>query len=126
RTQVIILSDTFYEFAAPLMHQLGDPCLFCHALEVDGGGRITGYRLRIDDSKRRAVEALRALNFHVVAAGDSYNDMAMHAAAHAGILFRPPPNVVAEFPQYPVTATYDALRRELVAASRGELPSGGD
>jgi len=121
RTQVIILSDTFYEFAAPLMRQLGQPCLFCHALEVDSDGRIVGYRLRIDDSKRRAVEALRALNFRVVAAGDSYNDTAMLAAAHAGILFRPPPNVIAEFPQYPVTTTYAELRQALLAASNGEL-----
>ena len=121
RTQVIILSDTFAQFAAPLMRKLGFPTLFCHALDVAPTGRITGYKLRIEDGKRRAVEALRALNFRVVAAGDSYNDTAMLAAAHAGILFRPPPNVIAEFPQYPVTTTYAELRQALLAASNGEL-----
>ncbi|HYC22015.1 MAG TPA: bifunctional phosphoserine phosphatase/homoserine phosphotransferase ThrH [Candidatus Bathyarchaeia archaeon] len=126
RSQVIILSDTFYDFAAPLMLQLDQPCLFCHALEVSADGRITGYRLRIDDSKRRAVEALRGLNFRTVAAGDSYNDTAMLAAADAGILFRPPANVIAEFPQYPVTTTYAELRAALIAASAGELADAGD
>jgi phosphoserine / homoserine phosphotransferase len=121
RGPVIILSDTFYEFAAPLMRKLGQPCLFCNALEVDAEARITGYRLRIADGKRRAVEALRALNFHVVAAGDSYNDTTMLGAAHAGILFRPPANVATEFPQYPVTTTYAELREAFVAASAGEL-----
>ncbi|HWP67572.1 MAG TPA: bifunctional phosphoserine phosphatase/homoserine phosphotransferase ThrH [Candidatus Limnocylindria bacterium] len=121
RTQVVILSDTFAEFAAPLMRQLGWPTLFCHALEVDAAQRITGYRLRIDDSKRRAVEALRGLNFRVVAAGDSYNDTSMLAAADAGILFRPPQNVIDDFPQFPVTRTYDELRAAFVAASAGEL-----
>ena len=103
RAQVIILSDTFYQFAAPLMRQLGHPCLFCHSLEVASDGRITGYRLRIDDGKRRAVESLRALNFRAVAAGDSYNDTTMLGAADAGILFRPPQKVIDEFPQFPVT-----------------------
>jgi phosphoserine/homoserine phosphotransferase len=121
RTQVIILSDTFAQFAAPLMRQLGWPTLFCHTLEVDGMQRITGYRLRIDDGKRRAVEALRALNFRVVAAGDSYNDTTMLGAADAGILFRPPQNVIDDFPQFPVTTTYDQLRRAFAAASAGEL-----
>jgi phosphoserine/homoserine phosphotransferase len=121
RTQVIILSDTFSQFAAPLMRQLGWPTLFCHALEVDAAQRITGYRLRIDDGKRRAALALRALNFRVVAAGDSYNDTTMLGAAHAGILFRPPQNVIDDFPQFPVTQTYDELRAAFVAASAGEL-----
>ena len=121
RTQVIILSDTFSQFAAPLMRQLGWPTLFCHALEVGTGDRITGYALRIDDGKRRAVTALRALNFRVVAAGDSYNDTTMLAAADAGILFRPPQNVTDDFPQFPVTRTYDELRAAFVAASGGEL-----
>ena len=123
RTQVIILSDTFSQFAAPLMRQLGWPTLFCHALEVGTGDRITGYALRIDDGKRRAVTALRALNFRVVAAGDSYNDTTMLAAADAGILFRPPQNVIDDFPQFPVTRTYDELRGAFVAASGGELPA---
>ena len=121
RTQVVILSDTFSQFAAPLMRQLGWPTLFCHALEVDPGARITGYRLRIDDGKRRAVTALRALNFRVVAAGDSYNDTTMLGAADAGILFRPPQNVIDDFPHFPVTRTYDELRAAFVAASAGEL-----
>jgi phosphoserine/homoserine phosphotransferase len=121
RTQVIILSDTFAEFAAPLMRKLGWPTLFCHALEVDGAGRVSGYRLRIPDGKRRAVEALRGLNFRVVAAGDSYNDTSMLAAADAGILFRPPANVAAEFPQFPVTTSYDELQAAFVRAGNGEL-----
>jgi len=123
RAQVIILSDTFYPFAAPLMRQLGYPCLFCHALEVNSEGRITGYALRIADGKRRAVEALRELNFRVVAAGDSYNDTTMLGAANAGILFRPPENVSEEFPQYPVTRTYDELRAAFAGASAGEIPT---
>jgi len=121
RTQLVILSDTFAEFAAPLMRKLAWPTLFCHALEVDGGGRITGYRLRQPDGKRRAVEALRGLNFRVVAAGDSYNDTTMLGAADAGILFRPPQNVIDDFPQFPVTRTYDELREALVRGSAGEL-----
>jgi len=108
--QVLILSDTFYEFAAPLMEQLGHPTLFCHSLLLDAGQRITGYRLRIQDGKRRAVMALKLLNFDVVAAGDSYNDTSMLAEADAGIFFRPPDNVAKEFPQFPVTRTYDELR----------------
>jgi phosphoserine/homoserine phosphotransferase len=108
--QVLILSDTFYEFAAPLMEQLGHPTLFCHSLLLDAGQRVTGYRLRIQDGKRRAVMALKLLNFDVVAAGDSYNDTSMLAEADAGILFRPPDNVAKEFPQFPVTRTYDELR----------------
>jgi phosphoserine/homoserine phosphotransferase len=110
RFQVVILSDTFYEFAAPLMRQLGHPTLFCHSLDVDGDGRVVNYRIRQPDQKRRAVEAFHALNLKVVAAGDSYNDTAMLGAADAGILFRPPPNVVAEFPQFPVAHSYEELR----------------
>jgi phosphoserine/homoserine phosphotransferase len=121
RTQVIILSDTFYEFAAPLMAKLGHPTLFCNALEVAPSGRIAGYRLRIADGKRRAVEALRGINFRIVAAGDSYNDTTMLAAADAGILFRPPANVIADFPHFPVTTTYAELESAFVAHSGGEL-----
>jgi phosphoserine / homoserine phosphotransferase len=116
--QVVILSDTYYEFAAPLMRQLGYPTLFCHDLVVDGDGRVRDYRLRMRDQKRESVQAFRALNFRTIAAGDSYNDTTMLAAAHAGILFRPPENVIAEFPQFPVTQTYDELRAEIVKASR--------
>jgi phosphoserine/homoserine phosphotransferase len=121
RTQVIILSDTFEQFAAPLMRKLGWPTLFCNRLEVAADGRITGYRLRIADGKRRATEALRALNFRVVAAGDSYNDTTMLGAADAGILFRPPANVVADFPQFPVTTTYAELQVQFVRGSAGEI-----
>ena len=118
RFQVVILSDTYYEFAAPLMRQLGYPTLFCHDLVVDGDGRVRDYRLRMRDQKRESVQAFRALNFHTIAAGDSYNDTTMLAAAHAGILFRPPANVAAEFPQFPVTQSYEELRAEIVKASR--------
>jgi phosphoserine/homoserine phosphotransferase len=118
RHQVVILSDTFYQFAAPLMRQLGYPTLLCHDLVIEGD-RVTGYRLRQPDAKRQVVNALRGLHFQTIAAGDSYNDTAMLAAAHAGILFMPPDNVVAEFPQFPVTRDYDALRAafETAAAS---------
>ena len=111
--QVIILSDTFYEFARPLMRQLGLPTLFCHSLVVDDDGMIADYRLRMPEQKREAVTRLKELNFRVVAAGDSYNDTAMLAEAHAGILFQPPENVIREFPQFPVTRSYDELRREI-------------
>jgi len=108
--QVIILSDTFAEFAKPLMAQLGYPCLFCHSLDVDSSGRISNYRLRIADGKRKAVQALKQLNFSVAAAGDSYNDTSMLIEAHTGILFRPPDNVIQDFPQFPVTRAYDELQ----------------
>ena len=111
--QVIILSDTFYEFARPLMRQLGLPTLFCHSLVVDDDGTIADYRLRMPEQKREAVTRLKELNFRVVAAGDSYNDTAMLAEAHGGILFHPPENVIREFPQFPVTRSYDDLRREI-------------
>ncbi len=119
RRQVVILSDTFYEFARPLMRQLGWPTLFCHRLEVAGDGRISEYRLRMPDHKRCSVEAFRSLNFRTVAAGDSYNDTSMLGAADAGILFRAPENVIAEFPQYPVTHSYAELRERRHAALVG-------
>ena len=115
--QVVILSDTFYQFADPLMRKLGRPTLFCHDLEIEPGGRISGYRLRMPDQKRHSVEGFRALRFQTIAAGDSYNDTSMLAAADAGILFRPPENVVAEFPQYPVTESYADLRAAFDAAA---------
>jgi phosphoserine/homoserine phosphotransferase len=111
--QVVILSDTFYEFAQPLMRQLGQPTLFCHSLEADGEGMVVSYRLRMPDQKREAVKRFRELNFKVVAAGDSYNDTAMLAEAHRGVLFHPPENVVREFPQFPVALDYDELRRQI-------------
>jgi len=116
RFQVLILSDTFDQFSKPLMQKLGWPTLFCNTLEIDASGRIAGYRLRQKDGKRRAVEALQSLAFRVIAAGDSYNDTAMLAAADGGILFRPPDNVVREFPQFPVTKTYDELGAAFLAA----------
>ena len=114
--EVIILSDTFYEFAHPLMRQLGWPTLFCHSLEVDAHGVIVDYHLRLPEQKREAVKRFKELNFTVVAAGDSYNDTAMLGVADAGILFHPPANVIREFPQYPVALDYDALRREIDSA----------
>lgn len=114
--QVVILSDTFYEFAHPLMRQLGWPTLFCHSLEADEAGRVVNYHLRMPDQKREAVRRFKELNFTVVAAGDSYTDTAMLGEAHGGILFHPPENVIREFPQYPVTNDYAALRAEIDAA----------
>lgn len=116
RLQVLILSDTFYEFARPLMRQLGWPTLLCHRLVVGASGRIEDYRLRLPDQKREAVRALHGLRFRVIAAGDSYNDTAMLAEADAGILFRPPDNVIREFPQFPVTRDYAELRAAVEAA----------
>jgi phosphoserine/homoserine phosphotransferase len=116
--QVVILSDTFYEFAMPLMEQLGLPTLFCHRLETDAAGYVSAYHLRMPDQKRAAVRAFKALAFRVIAAGDSYNDTAMLGEAHAGILFRPPPNVVEAFPQYPVVREYADLRRRIDEAAR--------
>jgi len=111
--EVIILSDTFYEFAHPLMRQLAWPTLFCHSLETDASGRVVNYHLRMPEQKREAVKRFKEMNFTVVAAGDSYNDTAMLGEAHAGILFHPPQNVINEFPQYPVTLNYDELRSEI-------------
>ncbi len=119
RFQVVILSDTYYEFATPLMRQLGYPTLMCNRLAIDGSGRVVGYRLRQPDQKREAVKAFHGLNFRVIAAGDSYNDTAMLTEADAGILFCPPDNVVREFPQFPVTHDYGELRDAFVEARRG-------
>jgi len=122
RVQVLILSDTFYEFAQPLMRQLGWPTLFCHRLRIGAGGRIENYELRQPDQKREAVRALHGLRFRVVAAGDSYNDTAMLSEADAGILFSPPENVILEFPQFPVKRNYIELRAAVEAALE-ELPA---
>jgi phosphoserine/homoserine phosphotransferase len=113
RHQVIILSDTFYEFAEPFMRKLGWPTLFCHSLEADANGMLVDYRLRMPDQKREAVKRFKELNFAVVAAGDSYNDTAMLGEAHCGVLFHPPESVMREFPQFPVTMSYGELRREI-------------
>ncbi len=118
RYQVVILSDTYYEFAMPLMAQLGMPTLFCHRLETDANGFVVNYRLRMPEQKRASVRALKGIAFKVIAAGDSYNDTAMLSEAHAGILFRPPQNVIEEFPQFPVVRDYPALSAEIDAASR--------
>jgi phosphoserine/homoserine phosphotransferase len=119
RFQVVILSDTFYEFAAPLMKKLGYPMLLCHQLKVDQNGFVTDYTLRQQDQKRKAVQAFQNLNFRVIAAGDSYNDMTMLNEADAGILYCPPDNVLAEFPQFPVTWNYDELREAFLQARNG-------
>ncbi len=122
RYQLIVLSDTFYDFAKPLMQKLDFPTLFCHDLEIDAGGRIRGYRLRMPDQKRESVRALRQIKFRTIAAGDSYNDTSMLAEADAGILFRPPQNVVDEFPQFPVTHSYEELREAFLAAAQDLSP----
>jgi phosphoserine/homoserine phosphotransferase len=114
REQVIILSDTFYQFAAPLLRHLGQPTLFCNELIVDESGRVVDYRLRVPDGKRRAVESLRQLGFEVRAGGDSYNDTGMLSAANRGVLFRCPDAVAREFPQFPRTESYEDLWRALV------------
>lgn len=114
RTQVVILSDTFYQFAEPLMRQLGWPTLFCHELVVEPSGRVADYKLRIDDGKRRAVNAFKDLGFTVHAAGDSYNDTTMLGAADRGVLFRCPDNVAEEFPQFTRTEEYGELMRALL------------
>lgn len=110
RTQLIVVSDTFIQFADPLMKQLGRPTLFCHALVMDDTNRITDYRLRQPDPKRRTVEALQSLKYQVIAMGDSYNDISMLKQADKGILFRPPANVVADYPQFLVAEDYDAVK----------------
>jgi phosphoserine / homoserine phosphotransferase len=117
--QVVILSDTFYEFGMPLMRKLGMPTLFCHRLDVAGDGSIRGYRLRQPDPKRKAVAAFKSLNYRILAAGDSYNDTSMLSEADAGVLFRAPPNVVREFPQFPLTESYEELEAALRTAADG-------
>jgi phosphoserine/homoserine phosphotransferase len=114
RTQVIILSDTFYQFAEPLMRQLHWPTLFCHELVVEPSGRVADYRLRIPDGKRRAVASLKELAFTVHAAGDSYNDTSMLGEADRGVLFRCPDNVAREFPQFERTEAYEELLAALL------------
>ncbi len=116
-TQVVILSDTFLEFAKPLMEQLAWPTIFCHDLEIDAEGRVANYRLRQPDQKRKAVAAFRSLNYRVIAAGDSYNDTTMLGEADTGFLFRSPDNVKAEFPQFRPAEEYD----EVMGLIRGEL-----
>jgi len=117
RYQVLILSDTFYEFADPLMQQLGRPTLLCHRLIADTDGRIVDYKLRQPEQKRQAVLALKGLNFKVMAAGDSYNDTGMLGAADAGFFIHPPESIVQQFPQFAVTQSYSELKAALDAAA---------
>ena len=121
RFQVVVLSDTFYEFSQPLMRQLGWPTLLCHRLVVDEAGKVADYKLRRKDFKRQCVKAFHGLNFRVIAAGDSYNDTTMLEEADAGILFRAPDNVIAEFPWYPAVHSYEVLRQEFIKASNRDL-----
>ena len=121
RFQVIILSDTFYEFAEPFMRQLGWPTLLCHRLVIDDQGRVADYSIRQTDPKRQSVRAFQDLKYRCIATGDSYNDTSMLAQAEAGILFCPPQNVIDEFPQFPVAHDYDALRAEFARASEREI-----
>lgn len=121
RFQVVILSDTFYEFSQPLMRQLGFPTLFCHRLETDEKGRVVNYHLRQKDPKRQSIKAFHSLNYRCIAAGDSYNDTTMLAEADAGILFHAPDNVIAEFPQFPAVHTYADLKQEFIKASVRDL-----
>jgi len=112
--QVIILSDTFNQFAGPLMAQLNYPTLFCHDLIIDNMGRVKDFQLRIPDAKTKAVKALQGINLKVIAAGDSYNDTGMLNQAEAGILFRAPNNVIEEFPQFPVTRNYEEFKKTFI------------
>ncbi len=117
--QLIILSDTFYQFAAPLMAQIDYPTIFCHDLIIDKDDMITGYKLRQPNAKREVVEAFNnKLLMKTIATGDSYNDTAMLNEADRGILFSPPQNVIDEFPQFPVTTTYEALKEEFIKVSK--------
>ncbi|WBE24751.1 bifunctional phosphoserine phosphatase/homoserine phosphotransferase ThrH [Denitrificimonas caeni] len=121
RFQVIILSDTFYEFSQPLMRQLGFPTLLCHKLVTDENGRVVDYQLRQKDPKRQSVLALKTLYYRIIAAGDSYNDTTMLGEADAGILFHAPDNVIEEFPQFPAVHTFDDLKKEFIKASNRQL-----
>lgn len=121
RFQVIILSDTFYEFSQPLMRQLGFPTLFCHRLNVDERGMVVGYTLRQKDPKRQSVLALKTLYYRVIAAGDSYNDTTMLGEADQGILFHAPQNVIEQFPQFPAVHTFEDLKKEFIKASNREI-----
>lgn len=121
RFQVVILSDTFYEFASPLMKQLGYPTLLCHKLETDERGRVVNYHLRQANPKRQAVVGFKSMYYRTIAAGDSYNDTAMLAEADAGILFHAPQNVIDEFPQFPAVHSFADLKREFIRASNRNL-----
>ncbi len=117
RFQVVILSDTFYDFASPFMKQLGYPTLLCHKLEADENGTLVNYHLRQANPKRQAIVGFKSMYYRTIAAGDSYNDTTMLAEADAGILFHAPDNVIAEFPQFPAVHTFDDLKQEFLRAS---------
>lgn len=118
RWQVLILSDTFYQFGEPMMVKLDRPTLYCHDLQINDETRmISGWSIRLEDQKRVSVEGLRSMNFKTIAVGDSYNDTNMLAEAHTGILFRPPQNVIDEFPQFPVVTDYAELMAQIEAAA---------
>lgn len=121
RFQVVILSDTFYEFAQPLMRQLSFPTLLCHQLEVDDTGRVTNYKLRQANPKRQAVVGFKSMYYRIIAAGDSYNDTTMLAEADVGILFHAPQNVIDEFPQFPAVHDFLSLKKEFIKASNRDL-----
>ncbi|MDB9970058.1 bifunctional phosphoserine phosphatase/homoserine phosphotransferase ThrH [Porticoccaceae bacterium] len=121
RFQVVILSDTFYEFASPLMKQLGYPTLLCHKLETADDGTVIDYHLRQANPKRQAVVGFKSMYYRTIAAGDSYNDTTMLAEADAGILFHAPDNVISEFPQFPAVQTFADLKREFIRASNRDL-----
>jgi phosphoserine/homoserine phosphotransferase len=113
RIQIIVVSDTFVQFARPLMQKLGWPTLFCHTLIIDPDGSITGYKLRQEDSKREAVISLKHLKYNTIAVGDSYNDITMLKESDTGLLFDPPENVKNEFPEFPVSYSYDELKARI-------------
>ncbi len=117
RWPTFILSDTFSQFAKPMMAKLGHPTLLCHSLVIDDSGRIEDWEIRCQDHKRKTVESLKQMNYNVIAAGDSYNDTTMLASASIGVLYRPPDNVIAEFPQFPVTTDYSQLMGEIESAA---------
>jgi phosphoserine/homoserine phosphotransferase len=117
RFQVVILSDTFYDFASPFMKQLGYPTLLCHKLEADENGTLVNYHLRQANPKRQAIVGFKSMYYRTIAAGDSYNDTTMLAEADAGILFHAPDNVIAEFPQFPAVHTFEDLKQEFLRAS---------
>lgn len=121
RFQVVILSDTFYEFAGPLMAQLGYPTLLCHKLTVDDSGKVVDYNLRQANPKRQAICSFKSLYYRTIAAGDSYNDTTMLSEADAGILFHAPQNVIDEFPQFPAVQTFEDLKKEFIKASVRDL-----
>lgn len=121
RFQVVILSDTFYDFASPFMKQLGYPTLLCHKLEADDKGMLVNYHLRQANPKRQAIVGFKSMYYRTIAAGDSYNDTTMLAEADAGILFHAPQNVIDEFPQFPAVHTFADLKQEFLRASNRPL-----